>query len=131
MHFSSEYTFLGAIALVGGMISSYYYLIIFGMSGYTKFKYENELASKLFTTVMKPDDPAINLENIDDEEAKEQKTRSAALAEDLNGMTEAISNRRELPNYLYVNYLYDWFIVKIFCCCCRRKDCFRKSSFTR
>ena len=101
------------------------------MSGYTKFKYENELASKLFTTVMKPDDPAINVENVDDEEAKEQKTRSAALVEDLNGMTEAISNRRELPNYRYVNYLYDWFIVKIFCRCCRRKDCFRKSSFTR
>ena len=66
MHFSSEYTFLGAIALVGGMISSYYYLIIFGMSGYTKFKYENELAKKLFTTVMKPDKNTINVQNVDD-----------------------------------------------------------------
>ena len=82
MHFSSEYTFLSAIALVGGMISSYYYLIIFGMSGYTKFKYENELASQLFTTTT--GGRALSVHSVEEIEfAVAQKTNSVALAEDL------------------------------------------------
>ena len=44
VHYEAEYTFLGVFALVGGALSSYYYIVLFLMSGYTQFKYENELA---------------------------------------------------------------------------------------
>ena len=35
--------------MVGGSISSYYYLVLFLMSGYTFFKFESEIASRLYT----------------------------------------------------------------------------------
>ena len=52
-HYSAEYTFFGAIALVGGTISSYYYIMLFTMKGYTSFRYENNLATQLYTTQAK------------------------------------------------------------------------------
>ena len=35
--------------MAGGSISSYYYLVLFTMSGYTFFKFESEIASKMYT----------------------------------------------------------------------------------
>lgn len=126
---------LGAIALVGGTISSYYYLVIFAMSGYTSFKYENELAAKLYTTILKPKsngNAASENTDGDEQEGRGTKTASVALKEDRIDMTSAILNRRTLPRYRYLSYLYDKLISSLLCCaCCRTAACFRESRFRR
>ena len=48
-YYISEYTLLAVFAWVGGSLSFYYCLVYFLTAGYTKFKFESELAGRLYT----------------------------------------------------------------------------------
>ena len=78
---------------------------------------------------MKEGDLADNLTDADaDDDDKEKRTPSKFLEDDDKlDMTQAILNRRTLPKYNFLNYMYDLFVIKLCCCCCKRTTCFRSS----
>ena len=46
--YRSTYTIIGVFALVGGFISTYYYIVVFAMSSYTRYCLESKLAANLY-----------------------------------------------------------------------------------
>ena len=97
--------------MVGGSISSYYYIVLFTFAGYTSFKYERDLASKLYTTT------SGSSSNDTEKQDREGMTNSGELSADRQDITASILNRRQLPRYSYCGHIFDRMIL--LCCCCR------------